>query len=137
VLYQLLADALVFIHVGFIAFVVLGGFLAWRWRRVAWIHAPAALYGAAISLVGWVCPLTPLENRFRRLAGQAQYEGGFVEHYILPVLYPADLSFNLRIALGIAVLIVNAAVYAVYFWRRNTKPWQCTSDGDSDVERTT
>lgn len=136
-LYQLLADALVFIHVGFIAFVVLGGFLAWRWRRVAWIHAPAALYGAAISLVGWVCPLTPLENRFRRLAGQAQYEGGFVEHYILPVLYPADLSFDLRIALGFVVLIVNATAYSVYFWRPNTKPRQGSSRTDSDGERMT
>ncbi len=135
-LYRLLADGLVFIHVAFVAFVVLGGFLAWRWRRVALIHLPVALYGAVIEFVGWVCPLTPLENHFRRMAAQAQYHGGFVEHYVLPILYPADWSIDLRVALGFFVLIVNAAAYSVYFWRPNANPWQGSSHTDSDVERT-
>ena len=120
-LYRLLANTVVIIHVGFVAFVVLGGFLAWRWRHIAWLHIPMALYGAAIEFVGWVCPLTPLENHFRRLANQSGYEGGFVEHYILPILYPVNWSIDLRIALGIVVLVVNAAAYAVYFWRPNTR----------------
>ncbi len=116
-LYQLLANAVVIIHVGFVAFVVLGGFLAWRWQRITWLHLPTALYGVTIEFVGWVCPLTPLENHFRSLAGQSGYTGGFVEHYILPVLYPTDWTVSLRVILGALVLFVNALAYGVYFWR--------------------
>jgi Protein of Unknown function (DUF2784) len=129
-LYQLLANAVVIVHVGFIVFVVLGGFLAWRWRRIAWLHIPTALYGATIEFVGWVCPLTPLENHFRRLAGQSGYTGGFIEHYIIPVLYPTDWTVSLRVILGTLVLLVNALAYGVYFWRiaksRPPRPTQRT-----------
>ena len=116
-LYGLLANAVVIVHVGFVAFVVFGGILAWRWRRIAWIHVPTLLYGATIEFVGWVCPLTPLENHFRRLAGQSGYAGGFIEHYIIPVLYPTDWTIRLRVVLGTFVLVVNALAYGVYFWR--------------------
>ena len=116
-LYRILANAVVISHVGFVVFVVLGGFLAWRWQRVAWLHIPAALYGVTIEFVGWVCPLTPLENHFRRLAGPSGYADGFVEHYIIPVLYPTGWSVSLRIVLGTIVLFVNALAYGVYFWR--------------------
>lgn len=116
-LYRLLANAVVIVHVGFVAFVVFGGILAWRWRRIAWIHVPTVLYGATIEFVGWVCPLTPLENHFRRLAGQSGYAGGFIEHYIIPVLYPTDWTISLRVVLGTLVLVVNALAYGVYFWR--------------------
>ncbi len=122
-LYRLLANTVVIIHVGFVAFVVLGGFFAWRWQRIAWLHIPTALYGVTIEFVGWVCPLTPLENHFRRLAGQSGYTGGFVEHYIIPVLYPTDLTVSLRVILGTLVLFVNALAYGVYFWRiANSRP---------------
>jgi len=90
---------------------VLGGFLAWRWRRVAWVHLPAALWGALIEFMGWVCPLTPLENRFRALAGEAGYRGGFIEHYLIPVMYPEDWTLVLRIVLGSLVVTVNLVAY--------------------------
>lgn len=116
-LYRLLANAVVLTHLTFVAFVVIGGFFAWRWPRLIWIHLPAAAWGVAIEFGGWVCPLTPLENYFRRLAGQAGYTGGFVEHYIIPVLYPVDLTISLRLFLGTLVILVNVIAYGVYFRR--------------------
>lgn len=119
-LYRLAADALVVVHLGFIFFVVIGGFLAWRWRRVAWIHLPVACWGALIEFSGWVCPLTPLENDMRRLAGDLGYEGGFIEHYVIPVIYPAQLTVQIQIGLGILVLLLNGFAYSVYFIRRKS-----------------
>ncbi len=118
-LFRLLADTLVVLHVAFVLFVVLGGFLALRWRRLAWLHVPAALWGALIEFMGWICPLTPLENHFRRLAGETGYQGGFIEHYVIPALYPADYTLGLRIALGTLVVILNVVAYGVYFRRRS------------------
>jgi hypothetical protein len=116
--YRLLADAVVAVHFAFVLFVVLGGVAALRWRWVAWLHLPAAAWGAAIELTGWICPLTPLENLLRRRAGQAGYGGGFIEEYLVPVLYPAGLTPAIQIGLGVAVLVINGVVYAVYFRRR-------------------
>ena len=118
--YHLAADALVVVHLGFILFVVTGGFLAWRWRKVAWIHLPVACWGALIEFAGWVCPLTPLENDMRRLAGDLGYEGGFIEHYVTPVIYPAQLTVQIQIGLGILVLLLNGFAYSVYFIRRRS-----------------
>jgi len=117
VLYRLAADALVAFHLGFVLFVIGGGLLALRDRRFAWLHLPAAAWGAGIELAGGVCPLTPLENRLRRLDGEAGYAGGFVDHYLLPALYPQGLTRRVEIVLGIAVLVGNAAVYAVVIRR--------------------
>ena len=117
-LYRLAADALVLIHLGFIFFVVVGGFLAWRWRRVAWIHLPAACWGTLIEFSGWICPLTPLENDLRSLAGDQGYARGFMEHYIIPAIYPTDLTIRHQIALGSLVLLLNSVAYSVYFIRR-------------------
>lgn len=111
--WRLLADAVVVVHAAFVAFVVAGGLLALRWRRVALVHLPCALYGAAIALVGWICPLTPLENGLRRLAGEAGYEGGFIEHYLLPILYPDPYPAWLGWALGAVVVVANVAVYGL------------------------
>lgn len=116
-LYRALADLVVVLHLGFVLFVVLGGLLALRWPRAAWIHLPAALWGAGIEFVQGICPLTPLENRFRSLGGEAGYAGGFVEHYLLPVLYPAGLSQNVQWGLGIFVILLNVAIYTIV-WRR-------------------
>jgi hypothetical protein len=113
----LLADLLVVIHFGFVIFVVLGGVLALRWPRVAWAHVPAAVWGAWIEWAGWICPLTPLENRLRAAAGQAGYDSSFVEHYVMPVLYPAALTRELQWLLGGIVVGVNAVVYFIV-WRR-------------------
>ena len=113
----LAADALVVLHLAFVAFVVLGGLLVLRWPRLAWAHVPAALWGAWIEFAGWICPLTPLENRLRAAAGQTEYGTSFVEHYLLPVLYPAALTRELQWLLGGIVVGVNAIVYFVA-WRR-------------------
>lgn len=110
--YRLLADLLVVLHAAFVAFVVAGGLLVLRWRRLAWLHLPVAVWGALISFTGWVCPLTPWEQRLRRLGGEAGYRGGFIDHYLLPVLYPEGLSRGHQIVLGLLVILVNAAVYA-------------------------
>lgn len=115
---RLAADALVLFHLAFIVFVVVGGFMAWRWRRLVWVHLPCALWGAAIEFGGWICPLTPWEVALRRHAGQAGYEGGFVEHYIIPLIYPGDLTLTLRVVLGTLVVAVNVAAYVGYVRRR-------------------
>jgi hypothetical protein len=115
VIYRLIADFLLVFHLGFIAFVLAGGFLAWRWRRLAWFHVPAAAWGAAIEFGGWICPLTPLENHFRRLAGQSGYEGGFIEHYIVPLIYPEEWTLSLRLVFGSLVVAINAVAYFGFF----------------------
>ena len=117
-IHRWLADAVLVIHLAFVLFVVLGGLLVLRWPRLAWIHVPVALYGAAIEFVGFVCPLTPLENSLRRRGGEAGYEGGFIEHYITAALYPSGLTREIQIAAGVALLALNAAVYWLVFRRR-------------------
>jgi len=112
-LYGYLADLVLVAHLVFVAFVALGGFLVWRWRRLAWVHIPVALWGAAIAITGFTCPLTPLENRLQRLGGRAGYEGGFIEHYVTAALYPAGLTREAQLVLGAAVLALNLLVY----WR--------------------
>lgn len=115
--YRLLADVVVVVHALFVAFVVAGGLLALRWRRIALVHLPCAAYGALVVLVGWTCPLTPLENHLRRLAGEAGYDGGFLERYLLRLLYPDPYPAWLGWALGGVVLAANAAVYALVLAR--------------------
>jgi len=112
-LYRLMADLVLVAHLAFVAFVALGGLLVWRWRRLAWVHVPVALWGAAIAVTGFTCPLTPLENRLHRLGGRAGYQGGFIEQYVTVALYPAGLTREAQIALGTAVLALNLLVY----WR--------------------
>lgn len=117
VLYRLLANAVVAFHGLFILFVVLGGFLAWRWRWVAAVHVPCALWGILIEYRGGICPLTPLENSLRARAGQQGYAGGFVEHYVLPVIYPKGLTAGVQVALGTFVLSVNLFAYSLLIRR--------------------
>ncbi|MDY7093789.1 MAG: DUF2784 domain-containing protein [Acidobacteriota bacterium] len=117
-LHRLLADAVVLVHLGFVLWVVFGGLAVLRWPRVAWLHLPAAAWGALVELAGWYCPLTDIENALRRRAGAAGYEGGFVEHYLLPVLYPRGLTREVQIALGVGVIVLNLAVYTWILWRR-------------------
>ena len=117
-LLSLLADAVVLLHLAFVVFVVAGGLLGLRWPRALWLHAPAAVWGALIEFAGWVCPLTPLENDLRRRGGEAGYAGGFIEHYLTPVLYPAGLTANVQLVLGTLVVGVNVAVYTFVLARR-------------------
>lgn len=111
--YRLLADLTVLVHAAFIAFAVCGGLLALRWPRIAWLHLPAVTWAAFIEFSGRICPLTPLENRYRELTGETGYAGDFIDHYILPVVYPAGLTRGIQFWLGVAVLAVNAIAYAV------------------------
>jgi hypothetical protein len=117
VLYRLLANVVVIVHALFIVFIVFGGFLAWRWRWVAVRHIPAAIWGVLIEYRGWVCPLTPLENALRVKAGQAGYSGGFVEHYLLPAIYPSGLTPRIQAGLGTLVLVVNVVAYTIFVRR--------------------
>ena len=117
-IYRLLADATVVLHFGFVLFVIGGGILVWRYPRLAWLHVPAALWGAVIEFAGWVCPLTPLENWLRGQGGQQAYATSFVEHYLMPILYPASLTREVQWVLGGLVLLVNVILYALILRRR-------------------
>jgi hypothetical protein len=119
VLFRLLADAVLLVHAAFVAFVVLGGWWVLFRPRLAWVHLPVVAWGAGIELLGGICPLTPLENRLRALAGEQGYPGGFVEHYLLAALYPEGLTRDVQVALGLLVLLVNALLYFAA-WRRAT-----------------
>ncbi|MEE8361742.1 MAG: DUF2784 domain-containing protein [Gemmatimonadales bacterium] len=119
-LYRIAADLVVLTHFMFVLFVVFGALLALRWPRVILLHLPAAVWGALIEFQGWICPLTPWENRLRSLGGQAGYDGGFIEHYLLPLLYPAGLTRTVQLTLAAAVVAVNGLLYALVWvkWRR-------------------
>ncbi len=106
-----LADLLVILHFAFVLFVAAGGLLVLRWPRVAFLHIPAAVWGAWIEFTGGVCPLTPLEKSLRAGAGEAAYPGDFVGHYVLPILYPAGLTRTTQLVLGAMVVGVNLAIY--------------------------
>ena len=116
-LYRPLADLVALTHLGFIIFVLFGGLLALRWRWVPWVHIPAVAWGAAIEFFGWFCPLTPLENSLRRASGSGGYSGGFVERYLMPIIYPAELTGELQLFLGCGVVFLNLVVYFAV-WRR-------------------
>ena len=111
--FRILADAVLVLHFGFIAFALLGGLLVWRWPRLAWLHLPAAAWAAGIAFLGGICPLTPLENRLRAAGGEAGYEGGFIEHVVEGIVYPGWLTREIQVGLGAIVLAVNIACY----WR--------------------
>jgi len=115
--YTLTADAIVLLHMAFVIFVVAGGLLVFRWRRVALLHLPAVVWAVLLEFRGWLCPLTPLELKLRASGGQAGYGGGFIEHYILPVLYPVELDKVMQIEIGSLVIAVNIAVYGWLLWR--------------------
>ena len=118
--YAVLANLVVIGHLAFVAFVVLGGLLVLRWPRLAWLHLPCAAWGALVELAGWICPLTPLEQTFRERAGMGSYATSFLEHYLIPLIYPAGLTPQLQIWLGGGVLLVNGVIYAWLLARVNS-----------------
>ncbi len=120
-IHRLLADAVLVLHLGFILFVVLGGFLVLRRPRLAWLHVPVFLWGAAIEFGGWVCPLTPLEKWLRERGGEVAYAGGFVEHYVTALIYPAGLTRNIQLLIGAGVLAINAVIYLKLRQRRRAR----------------
>jgi hypothetical protein len=117
-IYRALADLILALHLVFVLFVVLGGLLVLRWPRAAWFHIPAAIWGVLIEYTGWICPLTPLENSLRTRGGEAGYNGGFIEHYIQPLLYPAGLTRSTQVVLGSVVLLLNLTAYGIALSRR-------------------
>ena len=118
---SLAADAVLLLHGLFIAFVIAGAALLWRWPRVAWLHLPAALWGAYAELSGTLCPLTPLENSLRRLAGERGYDSGFIEHYLLPLIYPEGLTRETQWWLGAGVVLLNGLLYGLWAWSRHRR----------------
>jgi hypothetical protein len=134
--YGLLADAVLVAHLAFVAFVAFGGLLVLRWRWIASIHVPAALWGITIEFAGWICPLTPLENALRVRAGETGYEGDFIATYLLPVIYPEGITRRTQVALGILALLINAWVYARVWQggtRATTGPGPRRSDPSSEM----
>lgn len=119
--YRILADLLVALHLLFVLFVVLGGLLVlWRNWLVS-LHLPAAIWGVLLEFAGWTCPLTPWEQSLRRLAGEAGYRGGFIEHYLIPLLYPYGLTPAIQRALGLLVIGSNVLIYGAVLWRRHRR----------------
>jgi len=110
-IYRIGADLVLLVHFLFVLYVVFGGLLVLRWPRSAWVHLPSAAWGAIVEFTGWFCPLTPLENRLRHAGGEAGYEGGFIEHHLIPLIYPDGLTPQIQFRLGLAVSLINLAVY--------------------------
>jgi hypothetical protein len=121
VLYQLAADFILLLHFSFIAFVVAGGLLVFKWRRLIWLHIPAVIWGALIVISGWICPLTPVENMLRQAGGAADYSGSFIEYYLVPVIYPSALNRTTFIAMGIGIIVINAVLYTLLFVKAKRK----------------
>ena len=116
-LYKLAADFVALLHLGFVAFVVAGGLLVWRWRWVSIVHIPSVIWGVLLEFRGCTCPLTPLEQQLRSSGGKTGYQGGFVDHYVLPTLYPAELDRAMQIDLGSILIAVNIVIYSLLLWR--------------------
>lgn len=125
--YRIIADLVVLLHLMFIVFVVLGGFWVLRHRKWIVVHLPAVLWAGLLELNGWICPLTPLENRFRRLGESGGYSGGFIEHYLEPVIYPEALTRGIQIYIGIFVFVLNLGIY-IWMMVRYKKLKETNSD---------
>jgi hypothetical protein len=118
--YRAAADAILVAHFAFVLFVVLGALLVLRWPRLAWLHVPAVVWAAFLEFSGTICPLTPLEVNLRQQAGEAGYTGGFIDHYLVSLLYPEGLTRDTQTMLGAVVVVINAAIYIVAFRRSRT-----------------
>jgi hypothetical protein len=128
-IYRLAADIVVLVHFGFILFVVGGGLLVLRWPKTAFVHVPCAVWGVVIILGGWICPLTPLEQHLRALAGSSGYSGGFIDHYVMLLIYPPGLTRTVQAVLGIIVLLANLCLYGWVFKQRAQKRKERTGKG--------
>ena len=117
-IYLLLANLVLMFHLTFVVFVLFGGLLVWRWRWLVWLHLPAATWGATVEFSGWVCPLTLFENWLREQAGETGYQSGFVADFLLPILYPNDLTRDSQLMLGMVVVAFIISMYG-WVWRRS------------------
>jgi Protein of Unknown function (DUF2784) len=120
-LWSLLADALVVVHFAFTVFVIFGGFLAWRWRWLIWAHPPALAWGCWVEVSHSICPLTPLENHLRQLGGESGYQGGFLAHYLVRVLYPPGLTWHVQWELAALLFLINLIAYGGLLARRRVR----------------
>jgi len=124
VIYRIAADFTLIIHLLFILFVLLGGLLSYRWRWMIFVHLPCVIWVALLEFYGWICPLTPIEQKLRLAGNQDGYSGGFVEHYLLPIIYPSGLTPRIQIIIGVLVIAINLVIYALlglYYLRRRKK----------------
>lgn len=119
------ADALIIVHLSFIVFVLFGALLLLKWPKMILLHLPCLVWGILVEFMGWYCPLTPLENTFRKQAGLEMYSGDFVMQYIMPVIYPPELTRGFQIIFGAIVLIMNLVIYGYLIWRRRIKTHSC------------
>jgi len=117
-LYLILAELTILLHFLFVAFVALGGVAIFRWPGLMYTHLLALAWGIYIELSGGICPLTPLENHFRHLAGIQPYEGGFINHYIMPILYPKGLTHNIQLWIAFGLIIFNLLIYSLFIYRQ-------------------
>jgi len=117
-IYGNLAALVVAFHFAFLLFVMFGGLLALKWPRIVWLHIPCFLWGSWIEVSGGICPLTPLENSLRRAAGEAEYAGSFIEHYIMVVMYPAGLTRAVQLFLAVGLVLLNLMIYGMVIRRR-------------------
>ncbi|MGF1759360.1 DUF2784 domain-containing protein [Photobacterium sagamiensis] len=120
-IYRILADLVVIVHLLFIIFALLGGLLAIVRSYLVFVHLPAVIWVFVISFKGWICPLTPLENQLRNAAGSEGYTGGFIEHYIIPIIYPSALNFNLQIVFGLVAVVINIGIYSFVYYKLMTR----------------
>lgn len=111
-----LADLVLIVHTLFVVFVIFGGLIVLKWHKVMWLHIPCALWGALIEFFGWICPLTYLENYFLEIGNGNSYDGGFIQHYLLPIIYPPGLTTGIQILLGATVIVINLIIYCI-IWR--------------------
>jgi hypothetical protein len=112
-IYSFLADLLVVFHLVFILYVIAGALLIFKWTKTLWLHLPSCFWGMTVEFTGWICPLTPWEIQLRRLAGEEGYTGSFIEHYLIPVIYPSGLTREVQMVLGGTDLIVNLSLYTL------------------------
>ena len=118
-LHRLLAELALILHFLFILFVIFGGLFVFKWNRIIWLHVPCAIWGVLLEFNRWICPLTYLENYFRNKAGLTGYKGSFIEYYLIPVIYPVELTANTRLTLGLLVVVINLVIYGYFSWTRN------------------
>ena len=116
--YKLLADFVLLLHFAFIIFVIFGGLLALKNIKWAWLHVPAAVWGGLVEFAGWICPLTPLENWLCFKAGAGTYQESFIAHYLLPLIYPTELTSNVQIILGAGVVLISLLIYSLVLYKR-------------------
>lgn len=123
--YKLMADALVIFHLSFVVFVLLGALLVLKWRRLVWVHIPAVIWGIYIETSHNMCPLTRWENHWRELGGEAGYSGGFVDHYLMPILYPHEITDEAQLLIAGIIILINGVCYGMMIWqfvRRRKQP---------------